>query len=110
MKRRFDIAIAGDISLDHILYGLPETMPLVRELLARDFRLTLGSSPAIPSRPLTLVITSVLDALAAYLRDEPPDASAAFDNRTGARSTLRPGGTESFRDPGLVQEFVASAC
>jgi len=42
MKKRFDITIAGEINLDLILYGLPEVMPLERELLASDFRLTLG--------------------------------------------------------------------
>lgn len=47
MKKRFDVTIAGEINLDLILYGLPETMPLERELLASDFRLTLGSSSAI---------------------------------------------------------------
>src|ERR1700754_614083 len=43
----FDIAIAGEINLDLILYGLPAEMPLERELLARGFRITLGSSSAI---------------------------------------------------------------
>ena len=43
----FDVTIAGEINLDLILYGLPAEMPLERELLADDFRLTLGSSSAI---------------------------------------------------------------
>ncbi len=42
-----DIAIAGEINLDLILYGLPEHMPLDRELLAENFSLTLGGSSAI---------------------------------------------------------------
>jgi sugar/nucleoside kinase (ribokinase family) len=42
-----DIAIAGEINLDMILYGLPEQMPTERELLATDFAVTLGSSSAI---------------------------------------------------------------
>jgi len=41
------IAIAGEINLDLILYGLPEPMPTERELLATDFAITLGSSSAI---------------------------------------------------------------
>ncbi|HEY0308838.1 MAG TPA: carbohydrate kinase family protein [Acidobacteriaceae bacterium] len=45
--RPFDITIAGEINLDLILYGLAEQMPVERELLADDFRLTLGSSSAI---------------------------------------------------------------
>jgi len=44
---RFDIAIAGEINLDLILYGLPEQMATERELLASDFAITLGSSSAI---------------------------------------------------------------
>jgi sugar/nucleoside kinase (ribokinase family) len=44
---KFDIAIAGEINLDLILYGLPEQMPTERELLASNFAITLGSSSAI---------------------------------------------------------------
>jgi hypothetical protein len=36
--RRFDITIAGEINLDLILYGLPEQLPLDRELLATGFQ------------------------------------------------------------------------
>jgi sugar/nucleoside kinase (ribokinase family) len=43
----FDIAMAGEINLDLILYGLPAEMPLERELLATGFQATLGSSSAI---------------------------------------------------------------
>lgn len=44
---RFDVTIAGELNLDLILYGLPQPMAVERELLASDFRLTLGSSSAI---------------------------------------------------------------
>ena len=44
---RFDVTIAGEINLDLILYGLPEQMPLDRELIANQFTVTLGSSSAI---------------------------------------------------------------
>ena len=44
---RFDVTIAGELNLDLILYGLPEQMPVDRELLANRFSLTLGSSSAI---------------------------------------------------------------
>jgi len=43
----FDITIAGELNLDLILYGLPQEMPLERELLATQFEYTLGSSSAI---------------------------------------------------------------
>lgn len=59
MKKRFDVTIAGEINLDLILYGLPETMPVERELLANDFRLTLGSSSAIVAHNLAAQGVSV---------------------------------------------------
>src|SRR5665213_1153879 len=55
----FDITIAGEINLDLILYGLDEQMPLDRELLASDFRLTLGSSSAILAHNLAALGLSV---------------------------------------------------
>src|ERR1035437_3076105 len=59
MNKRFDVTIAGEINLDLILYGLPEVMPLDRELLADDFRLTLGSSSAIVAHNLAALGMSV---------------------------------------------------
>ena len=56
---RFDVTIAGEINLDLILYGLPQDMPLERELLATDFRLTLGSSSAILAHNLSVLGTKV---------------------------------------------------
>jgi len=53
MSKQFDVTIAGEINLDLILYGLPEQMPVERELLASDFRLTLGSSSAILAHNLS---------------------------------------------------------
>lgn len=43
----FDIAIAGELNLDVILYGFPAEMPMERELLASGFRATLGGSSSI---------------------------------------------------------------
>lgn len=50
--RRFDVTIAGEINLDLILYGLPQEMPVERELLASGFEVTLGSSSAIVAHNL----------------------------------------------------------
>ncbi len=55
----FDVTIAGEINLDLILYGLPENMPLERELLANDFKATLGSSSAILAHNLAVLGTKV---------------------------------------------------
>lgn len=55
LMKTLDISIAGEINLDLILYGLPESMPLERELLASDFQLTLGSSSAILAHNLAML-------------------------------------------------------
>jgi sugar/nucleoside kinase (ribokinase family) len=47
--------------------------------------------------------------LSAYLRGEAPDTCAAFGNRIAALSTQRQGGTESFRDPILMRDFLTIA-
>ena len=52
LDKRFDVNIAGEINLDLILYGLPANIPLEREILATDFRLTLGGSSAIVAHNL----------------------------------------------------------
>jgi sugar/nucleoside kinase (ribokinase family) len=74
MKKLFDVAIAGEINLDLILYGLPEDMPLERELLASDFRLTLGSSSAILAHNLAVLGVSV--GFLTRLGDDPLGAVA----------------------------------
>src|SRR5580693_9424969 len=53
--KTLDISIAGEINLDLIMYGLPEVMPVERELLGTDFRLTLGSSSAILAHNLAVL-------------------------------------------------------
>ncbi|MFP5226433.1 MAG: carbohydrate kinase family protein [Acidobacteriota bacterium] len=59
MDKRFDVTIAGETNLDLILYGLPEEMPVERELLATDFRMTLGSSSAILAHNLAALGLSI---------------------------------------------------
>ncbi len=52
---KFDITIAGEVNLDLILYGLEESIPVDREVLASDFELTLGSSSAILAHNLSVL-------------------------------------------------------
>lgn len=52
---RFDISIAGEINMDLVLYGLPEVLPLEREVLATDFQATLGGSSAILAHNLAIL-------------------------------------------------------
>jgi len=58
-EHRFDITIAGEINLDILLYGLPEAIPLERELLASDCCVTLGSSSAITAHNLSVLGSKV---------------------------------------------------
>jgi sugar/nucleoside kinase (ribokinase family) len=51
----FDITIAGEVNLDLILYGLQETIPVDREILASNFEMTLGSSSAILAHNLSIL-------------------------------------------------------
>jgi sugar/nucleoside kinase (ribokinase family) len=46
-NKAFDLAIAGELNMDLILYGLPREMPTERDLLGTGFVSTLGSSSAI---------------------------------------------------------------
>jgi len=58
-KGQFDVAIAGEINLDLVLDGIPDPMPVERELLASAFRVTLGSSAAILAHNLSALGTRV---------------------------------------------------
>ena len=51
----FDLTIAGEVNLDLILYGLQESIPINREILATDFQMTLGSSSAILAHNISLL-------------------------------------------------------
>lgn len=51
----FDMTIAGEVNLDLILYGLQETIPVDREILASNFEMTLGSSSAILAHNLSIL-------------------------------------------------------
>jgi sugar/nucleoside kinase (ribokinase family) len=74
MNKRFDVTIAGEINLDLIFYGLPEELPLERELLADGFRVTLGSSSAILAHNLAALGISV--GFVTRLGDDPLGAVA----------------------------------
>ncbi|MGA8940785.1 MAG: sugar kinase [Acidobacteriaceae bacterium] len=54
-SKPLDIAIAGETNLDLILYGLPEEMPVERELLGSGFTMTLGGSSSILAHNLALL-------------------------------------------------------
>jgi sugar/nucleoside kinase (ribokinase family) len=45
--KSLDITIAGETNLDLVLHGLPEEMPVEREILCTGFNITLGGSSSI---------------------------------------------------------------
>jgi len=51
----FDVSVVGELNLDLILSGLPPTIELDREHLAKDLTITLGSSSAIFAHNLALL-------------------------------------------------------
>ncbi len=124
MKKRFDVTIAGETNLDLILYGLPEQMPVERELLATDFRMTLGSSSAILAHNLAALGASVgfitrlgEDALGnlalARLTEKEVDLSCvkrvAGGTSTGVTVLLHHGATRHILTyPGTMFEMSAS--
>lgn len=57
--KAFDIILVGETNLDLILYGLPEEMPVEREILASDFDVTLGGSSSILAHNLQILGTRV---------------------------------------------------
>ena len=52
---QFDITLAGEITMDLLMYGLPEELPVERELLATSMTLTLGGSSAITAHNLAIL-------------------------------------------------------
>lgn len=66
--------------------------------------------PPVPVQPVdTIGAGDSFNAgfLSAWLSGAPGEECAAAGNVTGAVSTLRPGGTEAFRDRALIAEFLA---
>lgn len=57
--RRFDVTLAGDTSLDLLMYGLPEDLPLEQELLADGMAIRIGGSSAITAHNLAALGNSV---------------------------------------------------
>jgi sugar/nucleoside kinase (ribokinase family) len=58
-SKPLDITIAGETNLDLILYGLPEEMPVERELLGSSFTMALGGSSSILAHNLAVLGTRV---------------------------------------------------
>ena len=97
LNKRFDVTIAGEINLDLVLDGIPETMPVERELLASSCLVTLGSSAAILAHNLAALGVKVgFASMAArdmfgikaldYLREQGVDLTEARASDSAAGS------------------------
>jgi sugar/nucleoside kinase (ribokinase family) len=101
-----DIAIAGELNPDLILYGLPEDLPPERELLASGFFLTLGSSSAILAHNLAAIGSKVLfistvgdDLLGRLCREFLTESGVEADLRISQNKTLGTGVTVILPQP-----------
>lgn len=66
---RPDVCVVGEINCDLILHGLPEKLEPEKEILARDFQITLGSSSAIFAHNLSALGTRV--GIVSMIGDDP---------------------------------------
>ena len=106
--------ITGKSDAESAMEALAKRVPLVAIKCGKRGSLVgkAGRCWFVPAQLVTPVDTigagDSFDAgfLAAYLRGEAPEVCAGFGNRTAALSTLRQGGTESFRDPAFMHEFL----
>lgn len=106
--------ITGMADAESAIASLIKRVPLVAIKCGKRGSLVASNklNKFVPAQVVTPVDTigagDSFDAgfLAAYLRGESPEACAAFGNRTAALSIQRPGGTESFRDPNFMRQFL----
>jgi sugar/nucleoside kinase (ribokinase family) len=115
--------IAGKATLDEALDALAPRIPLiVVKCGARGALVQQRTAHGIQRDLVAPLFVNTVDTIGAgdsfnagflhaYLKGAPPLRAAAFGNATGALSTLRPGGTEAFRDANLrttfLQQFLA---
>lgn len=132
--KRFDVVIAGEANMDLLLYGLPETLPAERELLAEGMQLVLGGSSAITAHNLAALGNRVGflslaadDSFARFWRAELERAGVDLSRVAAARAGMTtgvsvllqhehsrrtltwPGTTASLRLADLDLEYVAAA-
>ncbi|MGA9672635.1 MAG: carbohydrate kinase family protein [Terracidiphilus sp.] len=106
---QLDVALVGEFNLDLVLYGLPETLPPERELLAADMTFLLGGSTAITAHNLArlgsrvgMVTANANDLLAGFCLSELERAGVDLSHAVTAPKSVRTGVTvllqhESFR-------------
>ena len=95
---RFDVTLAGEFNLDLLLYGLPEALPVERELLADRAETVLGGSPAITAHNLAalgnrvgFIAVAAKDAFASLCMREMEAAGVDLSRIVPARDNLGTG-------------------
>jgi sugar/nucleoside kinase (ribokinase family) len=98
LVKRFDVVIAGEANMDLLLYGLPETLPTDRELLADGMQFVLGGSSAITAHNLAALGNRVEflslaadDAFARFWRAELENAGVDLSRVMAARAGITTG-------------------
>jgi sugar/nucleoside kinase (ribokinase family) len=107
--------VTGEADLKAGMKCLAEVVPLVAvKLGAAGACLCMkGEIVESPARPAAVADTvgagDSFDAgfIHQFVRGQDPKLCLEFANLIGAFSTTRPGGTEAFREPGLLQRFLA---
>jgi sugar/nucleoside kinase (ribokinase family) len=96
--KRFDVVIAGEANMDLLLYGLPEALPVDRELLADGMQMVLGGSSAITAHNLAalgnrvgFLALAADDAFARFWRAELENAGVDLSRIVPARAGLTTG-------------------
>jgi sugar/nucleoside kinase (ribokinase family) len=105
---KFDVTLAGEFNLDLLLYGLPEKLPVERELLADHAAMVLGGSPAITAHNLAalgsrvgFVTRAADDALAMVCRRAMDAAGVDLSRAIAAESGVGTGVTVLLQHEGV---------
>jgi sugar/nucleoside kinase (ribokinase family) len=131
---KFDVTLAGEFNLDLLLYGLPEELPVERELLADRAAMVLGGSPAITAHNLAalgsrvgFISATAEDAFASICKREMEAAGVDLSRSIAAergigtgvtvllqhdgvrRMLTYPGTTTGLRFDDLDQDYLTSA-
>src|SRR5450631_796165 len=97
---RFDVALVGEVNLDLLLYGLPESLPPERELLATDMAMLVGGSPAITAHNMAklgskvgLITARANDMAATFCMHELEQAGVDLSHSVSTPPSVRTGVT-----------------
>jgi len=110
---QFDVALVGEFNLDVVLYGLPETLPPERELLASDMALLLGGSTAITANNLArlgsrvgLITAAAEDMVAGFCVRELENAGVDLSHAVAAPPSVRTGVTVLLQHDSFRRSFT----